>query len=86
MPYANHSAHFIAALRKQRGYSRQELADAIGKPLYIIGNLERGATVHVPDPETLSDLAAVLGCSSLDLLRAWGYDIDVYIEVDGAPI
>ena len=57
----------IAALRKERGLSQEEFADAAGKMINTISNLERGRT----DPKitTLLALANTLNVSVQDLLE-----------------
>ena len=55
----------LRAIRKQRGYSRQQLADAIVRTKHTVGNYERGSMA--PNAETLSRLLDVLECRIEDL-------------------
>lgn len=59
----------IASLRKQKGYSQEEFAEATGKMINTISNIERGLT----DPKftTLNAIASTLQVNVADLF----YDI-----------
>ena len=59
----------IKAIRKARGLSQEELADAIGRSVFTISQIERG--VNFPKLDTLVDLANGLDCE-LDKIVARG--------------
>lgn len=58
----------IAALRREHGWSRQELADRIGVSQTAVYKWETGATQ--PNIETLQKLSALFGVSLDDLCGA----------------
>ena len=65
----------IATLRKQQGYSQEEFAEATGKMINTISNIERG----LADPKftTLNAIANTLNVNISDLF----YDIPPQIQV-----
>ena len=56
----------VRDLRKERGWSQQELADQAGISMQTVSNLETGR--HVPGIATLSKIAGALGVPLSDLL------------------
>jgi transcriptional regulator with XRE-family HTH domain len=56
----------VRDLRKERGWSQQELADRAGISMQTVSNLETGR--HVPEIATLSKIAGALGVPLPDLL------------------
>lgn len=62
----------IRDLRKQKGFTQQQLADIVGVSNVSLSNYERG--VQTPDIETLSRLADALGVSVDTLI---GRNIDL---------
>lgn len=65
----------IAKLRKQKGYSQEEFAEATGKMINTISNIERG----LADPKftTLNAIATALHVNISDLF----YDIPPHIHI-----
>lgn len=64
----------IASLRKQKGYSQEEFAEATGKMINTISNIERG----LADPKftTLNAIANTLHVNISDLF----YDIPPHVQ------
>jgi transcriptional regulator with XRE-family HTH domain len=56
----------VRDLRKERGWSQQELADRAGISMQTVSNLETGR--HVPGIATLSKIAGALGVGLGELL------------------
>jgi XRE family transcriptional regulator, regulator of sulfur utilization len=56
----------VRDLRKERGWSQQELADRAGISMQTVSNLETSR--HVPGIVTLSKIAGALGVPLPDLL------------------
>ena len=65
----------IAALRKQKGYSQEDFAEAAGKMINTISNIERG----LADPKftTLNAIANTLHINISDLF----YDVSPQIHI-----
>ena len=59
--------HYVAAWRKYRGLSQEQLAERIGKSRGLISQLESGTTAYTA--ETLHALADALSCEPWDLLN-----------------
>jgi transcriptional regulator with XRE-family HTH domain len=58
---------YIAAWRKHRGLSQEQLAERIGKSRGLISQLESGTTAYTA--ATLAALAEALSCEPWDLLN-----------------
>lgn len=61
----------VHQLRKQRGYSQDELADMVGIQRSYIGHIERGS--REPSRDIIVALARALETTPEDLLSAAGY-------------
>jgi len=59
MDLKTHIGHRVKAARQQAGLTQEELADAVGKAVETISNLERGHTLTGID--TLEGIAGALG-------------------------
>ena len=64
----------LRELRKQRGYTQQELADIVGVSNVSLSNYERGT--QMPDVLTLTKIANALGVSTDTLLGLNDFDVD----------
>ena len=59
---------FIAALRKEKGWTQRELADCLNVTDKAVSKWERG--LGFPDIKTIEPLAEALGVSVLEIMRA----------------
>ena len=59
-------ARNVKAIRKTRGFTQEKLAGRIGKSVFTISQLERGATT--PGIDTLAKIAKALDCTVNDVL------------------
>ena len=62
---------WVRAIRLEQGFSQRELASRAGLSRSYVCDIERGRGAH-PSVETLDKLAAALGLSRVDLLKASG--------------
>lgn len=65
-------AEYLKNLRREKGLSLRELAERSGVSNAYISQIERGKR-GVPSPDVLEKLAAGLGVSYAELMRAAGY-------------
>ena len=59
----------IRRLRKQKGLTQRQLAEAVGIDFTYLSKIENGKLPYTPSAGTLKRLAAELGADELELLR-----------------
>lgn len=63
---------YVKRLREQRGFTQQELGEALGKRGSYVSIVESGK-IGMPGPEVLAAMATELGVPEVELLRQIGY-------------